>query len=60
MNEASVERPAIVQSLPQRGEHTHLGGWRFEVLNADNRRIRLLEAYREQRPDSSDDDQEDD
>lgn len=46
--------------LPQRGEHTHLGGWRFEVLNADNRRIRLLEAYREQRPDSSDDDQEDD
>ncbi|MCW4152447.1 MULTISPECIES: HlyC/CorC family transporter [Halomonadaceae] len=45
--------------LPQRGEYTHLGGWRFEVLNADNRRIRLLEAYREQRPDSSDDEQND-
>lgn len=45
--------------LPQRGEYTHLGGWRFEVLNADNRRIRLLEAYREQRPDTSEDAQED-
>lgn len=30
--------------LPGRGEHTELGGWRFTVLNADNRRIRLLEA----------------
>ncbi|WP_163559445.1 transporter associated domain-containing protein [Halomonas sp. NO4] len=30
--------------LPGRGEHADLGGWRFTVLNADNRRIRLLEA----------------
>ncbi|WP_299236133.1 transporter associated domain-containing protein [uncultured Halomonas sp.] len=30
--------------LPARGEHTIIGGWRFTVLNADNRRIRLLEA----------------
>ncbi|MBB3230432.1 HlyC/CorC family transporter [Halomonas stenophila] len=30
--------------LPGRGEHTELGGWRFTVLNADNRRIRLLEV----------------
>ena len=30
--------------LPRRGEHAELGGWRFTVLNADNRRIRLLEA----------------
>jgi magnesium and cobalt transporter len=30
--------------LPGRGEHTELSGWRFTVLNADNRRIRLLEA----------------
>ncbi|UYG08602.1 HlyC/CorC family transporter [Halomonas sp. M4R1S46] len=30
--------------LPGRGEHTEIGGWRFTVLNADNRRIRLLEA----------------
>ncbi|MGJ7458064.1 HlyC/CorC family transporter [Halomonas sp. MA07-2] len=30
--------------LPGRGEHTEIGGWRFIVLNADNRRIRLLEA----------------
>ncbi|MGM0983572.1 MAG: HlyC/CorC family transporter [Pseudomonadota bacterium] len=30
--------------LPGRGEHTDIGGWRFTVLNADNRRIRLLEA----------------
>lgn len=30
--------------LPQRGEHTDLGGWRFTVLGADNRRIRLLQA----------------
>ncbi|MCP1327590.1 transporter associated domain-containing protein, partial [Halomonas sp. 707D4] len=34
--------------LPGRGEHTTLGGWRFVVLNADNRRIRLLEAYRDE------------
>ncbi|APE29998.1 magnesium/cobalt efflux protein [Halomonas aestuarii] len=32
--------------LPGRGEHTEIGGWRFTVLNADNRRIRLLEAER--------------
>lgn len=30
--------------LPRRGEFTDLGGWRFTVLNADNRRIRLLQA----------------
>ncbi len=30
--------------LPSRGEHTEIKGWRFTVLNADNRRIRLLEA----------------
>ncbi|MBN8413337.1 CBS domain-containing protein [Halomonas denitrificans] len=30
--------------LPARGEHTQIGGWRFTVLNADNRRIRLLEV----------------
>jgi magnesium and cobalt transporter len=30
--------------LPSRGEHTDIEGWRFTVLNADNRRIRLLEA----------------
>lgn len=30
--------------LPGRGEHTDIGGWRFTVLNADNRRIRLLEV----------------
>ncbi|MDN3558003.1 HlyC/CorC family transporter [Halomonas maura] len=30
--------------LPGRGENTEIGGWRFTVLNADNRRIRLLEA----------------
>ncbi|GHC36767.1 HlyC/CorC family transporter [Aidingimonas halophila] len=30
--------------LPRRGEFTTLGGWRFTVLNADNRRIRLLQV----------------
>ncbi|MBB3190827.1 HlyC/CorC family transporter [Halomonas cerina] len=30
--------------LPGRGEHTEIGGWCFTVLNADNRRIRLLEV----------------
>ncbi|WP_043530375.1 HlyC/CorC family transporter [Litchfieldella xinjiangensis] len=30
--------------LPRRGEHADLGIWRFTVLNADNRRIRLLQA----------------
>ena len=33
--------------LPGRGEHTELGNWRFTVLNADNRRIRLLEAVQQ-------------
>ncbi|WP_027966285.1 HlyC/CorC family transporter [Halomonas halocynthiae] len=32
--------------LPSRGEHTEIDGWRFTVLNADNRRIRLVEAER--------------
>ncbi|NYS61031.1 HlyC/CorC family transporter [Vreelandella salicampi] len=31
--------------LPRRGEETSLGGWHFSVMNADNRRIRLLEVY---------------
>ncbi|MBZ9556480.1 MULTISPECIES: transporter associated domain-containing protein [Modicisalibacter] len=30
--------------LPRRGEQADLGGWRFTVLGADNRRIRLLQA----------------
>jgi magnesium and cobalt transporter len=30
--------------LPGRNEYTDLGEWRFTVLNADNRRIRLLQA----------------
>ncbi|ALM51781.1 HlyC/CorC family transporter [Halomonas huangheensis] len=30
--------------LPARGESTTIGEWRFTVLNADNRRIRLLEV----------------
>ena len=30
--------------LPRRGEYADLGGWRFTVLGADNRRIRLLQA----------------
>ncbi|MGM8851631.1 magnesium/cobalt efflux protein [Salinicola sp. MH3R3-1] len=30
--------------LPGRHEHTDLGEWRFTILNADNRRIRLLQA----------------
>ncbi|MAY70158.1 HlyC/CorC family transporter [Halomonas sp. DN3] len=37
--------------LPARGEHTLIGGWRFTVLNADNRRIRLLEVEPENRTD---------
>ncbi|SHE87717.1 magnesium and cobalt transporter [Modicisalibacter ilicicola DSM 19980] len=32
--------------LPRRGEYTDLKGWRFTVLGADNRRIRLLQAER--------------
>ncbi|WP_346797505.1 transporter associated domain-containing protein [Halomonas sp. Bachu 37] len=39
--------------LPRRGEQTTFGGWRFTVLNADNRRIRLLEAERELSPQES-------
>lgn len=31
--------------LPRRGEQTSLGGWHFVVMNADNRRIRLLDVY---------------
>ena len=42
--------------LPRRGEHTTLGGWRFVILNADTRRIRLLEAYRDTRRDDEEDD----
>ncbi|GGX96273.1 ion transporter [Litchfieldella qijiaojingensis] len=34
--------------LPQRGEYADLGTWRFTVLNADNRRIRLLQAEQHQ------------
>ncbi|MEA3250377.1 MAG: transporter associated domain-containing protein [Pseudomonadota bacterium] len=30
--------------LPRRGEKAHLGEWRFTVLGADNRRIRLLQV----------------
>ncbi|MGQ7249786.1 HlyC/CorC family transporter [Halomonas sp. V046] len=37
--------------LPSRGEHTVIGDWRFTVLNADNRRIRLLEVEPEGEPD---------
>ncbi|CAM4087451.1 transporter associated domain-containing protein [Vreelandella rituensis] len=33
--------------LPRRDEHASFGGWHFTVLNADNRRIRLLEAQRD-------------
>ncbi|HSH48327.1 MAG TPA: transporter associated domain-containing protein, partial [Halomonas sp.] len=32
--------------LPSRGECTEIDGWRFTVLNADNRRIRLIEVER--------------
>ncbi|WP_227370847.1 HlyC/CorC family transporter [Halomonas sp. M20] len=32
--------------LPRRGEYTDLSGWRFTVLGADNRRIRLLQVER--------------
>ncbi|GAB2784892.1 HlyC/CorC family transporter [Halomonas shantousis] len=32
--------------LPRRNEYADLGEWRFTVLNADNRRIRLLQASR--------------
>ncbi|MBF7052150.1 CBS domain-containing protein [Halomonas sp. KAO] len=42
--------------LPARGEHTVIRGWRFTVLNADNRRIRLLEVE----PSNSDDVLDDD
>ncbi|MFC3283010.1 HlyC/CorC family transporter [Litchfieldella rifensis] len=34
--------------LPRRGESADLGRWRFTVLNADNRRIRLLQAEQRQ------------
>ena len=28
--------------LPQRGEVTHIDGYKFEILNADNRQVHLL------------------
>ena len=31
--------------LPKRGEKTSLRGWHFVVMNADNRRIRLLDVH---------------
>ncbi|WP_026106127.1 HlyC/CorC family transporter [Vreelandella jeotgali] len=34
--------------LPRRGEQTRLGGWHFTVLNADNRRIRLLDVRQDE------------
>ncbi|MBD3897140.1 CBS domain-containing protein [Halomonas sp. ML-15] len=40
--------------LPRRGEHADLGGWRFTVLNADNRRIRLLQAERAEQANEND------
>jgi magnesium and cobalt transporter len=46
--------------LPRRGEHTTLGGWRFVILNADTRRIRLLEAYRDHRRDDEESDEQED
>ena len=46
--------------LPRRGEHAELGGWRFTVLNADNRRIRLLQAERAEQADEHDSDNKDD
>nr|WP_163502564.1 transporter associated domain-containing protein [Halomonas socia] len=42
--------------LPRRGEHAELGGWRFTVLNADNRRIRLLQAEYDGEPGSGNED----
>lgn len=44
--------------LPRRGEQAHLGEWRFTVLGADNRRIRLLQV--EQVAESVTDDERDD
>lgn len=41
--------------LPRRGEETSLGGWHFSVMNADNRRIRLLEVYHDDSDAESDD-----
>lgn len=43
--------------LPRRGEYAQLGGWRFTVLNADNRRIRLLQAERQLDEGSADEEQ---
>ncbi|SDM78229.1 magnesium and cobalt transporter [Franzmannia pantelleriensis] len=45
--------------LPRRGEHAELGGWRFTVLNADNRRIRLLQAEHAEQADEQDSDNKD-
>ncbi|MDW5376776.1 transporter associated domain-containing protein [Halomonas sp. HP20-15] len=44
--------------LPRRGEQAHLGEWRFTVLGADNRRIRLLQV--EQVAEGVTDDERDD
>ncbi|MYL23818.1 HlyC/CorC family transporter [Vreelandella massiliensis] len=41
--------------LPRRGEETSLSGWHFSVMNADNRRIRLLEVYYDDSDPESDD-----
>jgi magnesium and cobalt transporter len=41
--------------LPRRGEETSLGGWHFSVMNADNRRIRLLEVYYDDSDEETDD-----
>ncbi|APX93801.1 magnesium/cobalt efflux protein [Halomonas sp. 1513] len=46
--------------LPRRGEHAELGGWRFTVLNADNRRIRLLQAEHAKQADEHDSANKDD
>ncbi|QJQ95356.1 MULTISPECIES: HlyC/CorC family transporter [Halomonadaceae] len=43
--------------LPRRGEHADLGAWRFTVLNADNRRIRLLQVEHREDMTSGDDDE---
>lgn len=45
--------------LPKRGETTNIGRFRFKVLHADNRRIRLLRVtFRKKAPEQSDKTQE--
>lgn len=39
--------------LPKRGEHTILGEWQFTIMNADNRRIRMLEVRRREAAEQS-------